>query len=181
MLFQCKTVNITATTSARECISLVLSHLELAREDEEKFQLWVKSPAEEAPYPLIGHELPFAIRMNCLRDLLQDCDIEQCGNIYNTDILNRCQFILRQERKPIPQTMADSPENAKKISKKAKKSPIRIHKVFKRSNSKGDVTDGSPQSAPSGVLFAQPLQKICDGSGTIPKPIMVSIIFKKML
>ncbi|MCL4127341.1 UNVERIFIED_CONTAM: hypothetical protein GTU68_001709, partial [Idotea baltica] len=169
----CKTVSISSTTTARECVSLVLDHLELSASDESKFQLWVKSPSEESPYPLIGHELPFAIRMNCLRDILQECDAEQCGNLYNTDIMGRCQFILRQERKPSPTGIIDSPDGGgKKVSKKAKKSPIRIHRVFKRSNSKGDVTDGTSHNTSGGVLFGQPLHKICDADGGPPKPIM---------
>ncbi|RXG72562.1 Rho GTPase-activating protein 20 [Armadillidium vulgare] len=110
--------------------------------------------------------------MNCLREILQECDAEQCGNIYNTDIMGRCQFILRQERKPSPTGIIEPHENGKKVSKKAKKSPIRIHKVFKRSNSKGDVTDSAAQINSGGILFGQPLQKICHADGGPPKPIM---------
>ncbi|KAK7072526.1 hypothetical protein SK128_025210 [Halocaridina rubra] len=162
-----KTVSISSTTTARECVSLTLEHLEMGSADASQFQLWVKTGMDDSPYPLIGHEYPFAIKMNCVRDLLQDCDAEQCNNLYNAELVTRCQFILRQARK----LSFESPEGVKKVSKKARKSPIRIHRVFKRSNSKGDSLDGTVNTC-AGVLYGQSLVKLVGHENILPKPVM---------
>nr|XP_045624946.1 uncharacterized protein LOC123774593 isoform X2 [Procambarus clarkii] len=162
-----KMVSISSTTTARECVALTLDHLEMGGADTSQFQLWVKTGLDDSPYPLIGHEYPFAIKLNCVRDLLQDCDAEQCNNLYNTELVTRCQFILRQARK----LSFESPEGVKKVSKKARKSPIRIHRVFKRSNSKGECLDGSVTSC-AGALYGQSLIKLVEPEHMLPKPVM---------
>ncbi|KAG0720623.1 Rho GTPase-activating protein 20 [Chionoecetes opilio] len=162
-----KTVSIGSTTTARDCVSLTLDHLEMGGADTSQFQLWVKTGMDDSPYPLIGHEFPYAIKMNCVRDLLQDCDAEQCNNLYNAELVTRCQFILRQARK----LSFGSPEGIKKVSKKARKSPIRIHRVFKRANSKGESLDGSLNSC-AGSLYGQSLVKLVEADNRLPKPVM---------
>jgi hypothetical protein len=65
----------------RDVIKLALSHLEMSgTADINSFRLWLKTggsastltstsiDSDSSPYPLIGHELPFAIKMYCLRD-----------------------------------------------------------------------------------------------------------------
>lgn len=100
---------------------MALSSLEMSNTaDANSFRLWLKtgSPSSSAdpdsssstPYPLIGHELPFAIKMNCLREYIsraasENADgnvensgldlLDHCNNIYNADPATRCQFILR--------------------------------------------------------------------------------------
>ncbi|XP_050733676.1 uncharacterized protein LOC127007108 isoform X2 [Eriocheir sinensis] len=162
-----KTVSIGSTTTAQECVALTLDHLEMGGADTSQFQLWVKTGMDDSPYPLIGHEFPYAIKMNCVRDLLQDCDAEQCNNLYNAELVTRCQFILRQARK----LSFGSPEGMKKVSKKARKSPIRIHRVFKRANSKGESLDGSVSSC-TGALYGQSLKKLVEADNMLPKPVM---------
>ncbi|KAK3893459.1 hypothetical protein Pcinc_002722 [Petrolisthes cinctipes] len=171
-----KTVSISSTTTAQECVALTLDHLEMGGADASQFQLWVKTSIDDSPYPLIGHEYPYAIKLNCVRDLLQDCDAEQCNNLYNAEMVTRCQFILRQARK----LAFESPEGVKKVSKKARKSPIRIHRVFKRSNSKGDSLDGSLNSC-AGALYGQSLVKLVEANNHLPKPVMemLSQLFMK--
>lgn len=163
-------MSIGSTTTAQECVSLTLDHLEMGGADASQFQLWVKTGMDDSPYPLIGHEFPYAIKMNCVRDLLQDCDAEQCNNLYNAELVTRCQFILRQARK----LSFGSPEGMKKVSKKARKSPIRIHRVFKRANSKGESLDGSVSSC-AGALYGQSLVKLVEADNMLPKPVMVRI------
>lgn len=140
--------------------------------DVTKFQLWVKSSQDDAPYPLIGHEFPFAIKQSCVTQTSpsqQDADV---NNVYSSADV-KCHFILRQERK-LGITGLTPVNGGKKVSKKARKSPIRIHKVFKRSNSKGDSLDGGAPSPP-GILFGHPLHKLFEANGSgLPKPIMVS-------
>ena len=85
--------------TVRDCIKLVLSHLEMPAADAGAFRLWVKTGAsDESPYPLFGHELPFAIKMNCIREFVNNddgFDLDHCNNIYSADPATRCQFILR--------------------------------------------------------------------------------------
>lgn len=64
--------------------------------DASNFQLWAKTARDESPYPLIGHERPFAIKLSCLRDSLSSedgFDLDHCNNIH--DPVARCHFILR--------------------------------------------------------------------------------------
>ena len=116
------------TETVRDVIKMALSHLEMSNTvDCNQFRLWLKtgsaSPplssidvSDSSPYPLIGHELPFAIKMNCLRDYISRTAAEgatendnaaaaaaangldmldHCNNIYSADPATRCQFILR--------------------------------------------------------------------------------------
>lgn len=79
--------------TAKGCIKAALAQLGL---DGGQFQLWVKTARDEAPYPLIGHERPFAIKLSCLRDGLaaeEGFDLDHCNNVH--DPLARCHFILR--------------------------------------------------------------------------------------
>lgn len=166
-------MTVSSNTNARECISLILDHLEMRDVDVTKFQLWAKTGSDDSIYPLIGHEFPFAIKYNCMRQTMQECETDQCNNMFNSADV-KCQFILRQERK-----LGDNgytPEHGgKKVSKKARKSPMRIHKVFKRSNSKGDSIDGNIP-APPGILFGHSLDKLFEShKNNVPKVITVSI------
>ncbi|XP_046638916.1 uncharacterized protein LOC124320213 isoform X4 [Daphnia pulicaria] len=130
-----KTLSVSPTETVRDVIKLALSHLEMSgTADINSFRLWLKTggsastltstsiDSDSSPYPLIGHELPFAIKMNCLRDYIGraavDNDnsihfesngnglttpidmLDHCNNIYNADPAARCQFILRSVQKP---------------------------------------------------------------------------------
>lgn len=117
---------MTPTETVRDVIKMALSHLEMSgTADVNSFRLWLRTggssaltgsaiDSDSSPYPLIGHELPFAIKMNCLRDyigraavesVLDNVDnanglptldiLDHCNNIYNADPAARCQFILR--------------------------------------------------------------------------------------
>jgi len=58
------------------------------------FQLWARTFPDEAPYPLIGHERPFAVKMSSLRHILsaeEGFDLEHC----NKSGHDPCHFILR--------------------------------------------------------------------------------------
>lgn len=95
-MLQCKTFSVGPEETARDCIKLALEHLEMRNLDHGHFQLWAKTARDEAPYPLIGHERPFAIKLSCLRDSLSSedgFDLDHCNNIH--DPVARCHFILR--------------------------------------------------------------------------------------
>ncbi|XP_069705214.1 uncharacterized protein [Periplaneta americana] len=178
----CKTFSVGPEETARTCIRLALEHLEMRGLDPDDFQLWAKTAREESPYPLIGHERPFAIKLSCLRDGLsteEGFDLDHCNNVHGPDPLAKCQFILRSKRKA--SDCSNSSIDSKKglgvvnSNKKARKSPMRIRQVFKRSISKGeDLTDspsGPSLPAAAGVLFGIPLNRLGDPD-IIPRPVM---------
>lgn len=153
----CKTFSVGPEETARDCIKLALEHLEMRGLDPAHFQLWAKTAREEAPYPLIGHERPFAIKLSCLREGLsseEGFDLDHCNNVH--DPLARCHFILRSTCKP-------SDSETKKSGKKSS-GRMRIGQVFRRSLSKDN----------SGCLFGLPLAKICEGDN-LPRPVMAML------
>ncbi|XP_054265488.1 rho GTPase-activating protein 20-like isoform X2 [Macrosteles quadrilineatus] len=150
----CKTFSVGPDETARDCIRLALEHLEMRGLDASQFQLWAKTAREESPYPLVGHERPFAIKLSCLRDGLsseEGFDLDHCNNLH--DPLARCHFILRS-------TAKSCDGEVKKSCKKAG-GRMRIGHVFRRSLSKES----------SGCLFGLPLTKICEGD-SLPRPVM---------
>ncbi|KAK6627872.1 hypothetical protein RUM44_010352 [Polyplax serrata] len=169
-----KTFSIGPHDTATRCIALALDHLEMRGLNAAEFQLWAKTSREEAPYPLIGHERPFSIKLSCLREGLsteEGFDLDHCNNVHGPDALTRCQFILRNTRRT-----AECPNSeGKKDRKKNRKSPMRIRHVFRRSVNKEDCVDHFP-----GVLFGQPLSKVTDGD--LPPPPVMSMfqqVFQK--
>ncbi|XP_073993009.1 rho GTPase-activating protein 20-like isoform X3 [Rhodnius prolixus] len=159
----CKTFSVGPEETARSCIAVALDHLELGR-DPGQYQLWAKTARDEAPYPLLGHERPFAIKLSCLRDSLsaeEGFDLDHCNNVH--DPLARCHFILR--------SVCKTPESEKKCQKKANGGRMRIGQVFRRSVSKENAT---------GCLFGLPLSRICQGD-QLPRPVMsmLQLVFTK--
>lgn len=95
-VLQCKTFAIGPDESARDCVKIALDHLEMRDADPSQYQLWAKTPREEPPYPLFGHEKPYSVKLSCLRDGIsaeEGFDLDHCNNVH--DPLARCHFILR--------------------------------------------------------------------------------------
>ncbi|XP_032669575.1 uncharacterized protein LOC116843329 isoform X1 [Odontomachus brunneus] len=85
-----KSIMVGSEMTAAACLNLAMPLLDL----QGHFQLWAKTAADEAPYPLIGHERPFAVKMSSLRHILsaeEGFDLEHC----NKSVHNTCHFILR--------------------------------------------------------------------------------------
>ena len=60
------------------------------------YQLWVKTKAEEAPYPLIGHEVPLVIKLHWTRQAFNSRNGERGGKSFDEYKAGyRCSFILR--------------------------------------------------------------------------------------
>ena len=68
--------------------------------------------------------------------------------------------------------LSPSPDSAKK-KKLSKKSPIRIHNVFRRTNSRPDSVDAPFSVCGAPMLFGQPLSTLCQND-TLPPPVLVS-------
>lgn len=98
-VLQCKTLCVRPSDTVQRCIQQALEHLEMQALDPRQFQLWAKTPGDDAPYPLVGHERPFAIRMSCIRESMnqeEGFDLDHCNNMYEPlNPRQRCQFILR--------------------------------------------------------------------------------------
>lgn len=82
---------------------LIIFNSLMQSKDVGSYQLWVKTDRESAPYPLIGHESPLAIKMNCLHSTLavagEDAfDFDFGRNIQVTCPVLKCYFILRSVR-----------------------------------------------------------------------------------
>lgn len=87
-----KTFSVGPHDTASRCIAMALQHLEMRGRDPAGFQLWAKTSGDEAPYPLIGHERPFAIKLSCLRQGLsteEGFDLDHCNNLHGPDPYTR--------------------------------------------------------------------------------------------
>ncbi|XP_015605537.1 rho GTPase-activating protein 20 isoform X4 [Cephus cinctus] len=86
----CKTIVVGPEMTAAACVNLATRLLDL----QGPFQLWARTSSEEAPYPLIGHERPFAIKLSNLRHTIsaeEGFDLEHC----NKSGHDNCHFVLR--------------------------------------------------------------------------------------
>ncbi|XP_006775313.2 PREDICTED: rho GTPase-activating protein 20, partial [Myotis davidii] len=102
-----KTITITNSDTANEVINMSLSMLGITGSDRD-YQLWVNSGKEEAPYPLIGHEYPYGIKMSHLRDtalLTQESkDSTNPSSLQEPFLMEQlpremqCQFTLKPSR-----------------------------------------------------------------------------------
>ncbi len=101
LLFQMKSIYVASNDTARDCIRLALKALDVTESsDSSEFQLWVRTRADEAPYPLIGHEIPLIIKLHWTR-MAFNSRSQKSYDEYKAGC--RCSFILRYRRdKSIP-------------------------------------------------------------------------------
>ncbi|XP_077977754.1 uncharacterized protein LOC144433321 [Glandiceps talaboti] len=163
-----RSIPVCNSDDANEVIRLCLEQFKINDYQTNDFQLWVQSRKEDTLYPLIGHEIPFAIQINHLRDMYQNDEgvLDLDSSMDNYPSGSQCQFVLRLKRKSNRMNLDVS--GAHKPFKKAKRSSL-INFKFKRSTSKsGDSVDGSTSSP---RLFGLPLQQLfVDGN----LPIIIS-------
>ncbi|XP_031778904.1 rho GTPase-activating protein 20 isoform X2 [Nasonia vitripennis] len=149
----CKKVSVSAETTAAACVNLSRRLLDLQLQPG-PLQLWARTCLEEAPYPLIGHERPFAIKLSNLRHKLsleEGFDLEHC----NKSGHDTCHFILRPTHKS-PRTAAAAATATAKKNKSSK-----ISGLLRRSLS----------LSPS--VFGVNLSRL-DENG-LPKPVLVML------
>ncbi len=125
---------------------------------------------DEAPYPLIGHEIPLTIKLNWTRQVFNSRGNVGTGGTYDEyKSGGRCTFILRKVGQ-MPALSTATPTSQKTRLKKVKSS-IKLQNVFRRT-SKSDVKDeveakkkrsSSLISSPTkpGRLFGRPLADVC--------------------
>lgn len=167
------TLKISNRQTAKDCIKLLLEQLN--QNGINDYQLWIKSRKDDAPYPLIGHEFPFCIKMSFIRTLLQRSELD-LNNFNNISTDTKCTFILRKKSQ---KAITYPNSHALKKQKKQRRTTL-ISWPFKRNNTKQDSVDSGNSSPPPGNLFGQELNKLCM-NGIIPNPIMAILtqLFQK--
>lgn len=158
-----ETIGITNTHTTKDCIFLVAQKLGGVFNPEE-FQLWVKTGKDEAPYPLIGHEYPYCIKMNFVRELLQSSSLD-ISTLSDAITGYKCSFILRRNyHKYSLSTEVGKPKKPRR--------PTLINWPFKKQpSSKQSSTDSGSMSPVVGNLFGQDLGKVSP-NGVLPKPVL---------
>ncbi|XP_072144857.1 uncharacterized protein [Dermacentor andersoni] len=157
-----ETIRVANTHTTKDCIYLVTHKLDSASNPDD-FQLWVKTGKDEAPYPLIGHEFPYCIKMNFVRELLQSSNLDLSTL---SDVITgcKCAFILRRNYHKFTLSDAEKPKKPRR--------PTLINWPFKKQpSSKQSSTDSGSVSPVVGSLFGQDLSKVSP-NGSLPKPVM---------
>ncbi|XP_021526790.2 rho GTPase-activating protein 20 isoform X1 [Aotus nancymaae] len=175
-----KTITVMNSDTANEVINMALPMLGITG-SERDYQLWVNSGKEEAPYPLIGHEYPYGIKMSHLRDtaLLTpgSKDSTTPFNLQEPFLMEQlpremqCQFILKPSRLAAAQQLSDSGHKTFKRRRSI------INWAFWRGSSTHlDNLPTSPTSPMPGELFGISLPNICENDN-LPKPVLDMLFF----
>ncbi|XP_074160412.1 rho GTPase-activating protein 20 [Sminthopsis crassicaudata] len=170
-----KTITITNSDTVNKVIIMALPMLGINGFAKD-YQLWVNSGREEAPYPLIGHEYPYGIKMSHLRDTSflmlgsksspSPLDLQESFLMEQLPREMQCQFILKPSRLAECQPLTVS---GQKIFKRRRSI---INWAFWRGSSTHlDNTSLSPTSPIPGQLFGVSLSEICENDN-LPKPIL---------
>ncbi|XP_038617595.1 rho GTPase-activating protein 20 [Tachyglossus aculeatus] len=173
-----KTITITNTDTANEVIAMALQLLGI-NGSERDYQLWVSSAKEEAPYPLIGHESPYGIKMSHVRDavlLIQGSKGSASSLDFQEESLLaeqlsrdlRCQFTLKPSRPALSQ-----PLTGQKPSFRRRRSVLNW--AFWR-DPQMDNPPGSPTDPGPGKLFGVSLEDVCEDDN-LPKPVLEMLSF----
>ncbi|XP_006833873.1 PREDICTED: rho GTPase-activating protein 20 [Chrysochloris asiatica] len=175
-----KTITVMNSDTANEVIHMSLPMLGITG-SERDYQLWVNSGKEEAPYPLIGHEYPYGIKMSHLRDtvlLTQGSkDSSTPSSLQESFLMEQlpremqCQFILKPSRLATAQQLSDSGQKTFKRRRSI------INWAFWRGSSTHlDNLPLSPTSPMLGQLFGVSLPNICENDN-LPKPVLDMLFF----
>lgn len=175
-----KTITVMNSDTASEVINMSLQMLGITG-SERDYQLWVNSGKEAAPYPLIGHEYPYGIKMSHLRDTAlltqgsrDSASPSQLQEPFLMEQLPRemqCQFILKPTRLATAQQLSDSSQKTFKRRRSI------INWAFWRGSSTHlDNLPMSPTSPMPGQLFGVSLPDLCENDN-LPKPILDMLSF----
>ncbi|KAI6053619.1 rho GTPase-activating protein 20 isoform X1 [Marmota monax] len=175
-----KTITVMNSDTASEVINMSLSMLGITG-SERDYQLWVNSGKEAAPYPLIGHEYPYGIKMSHLRDTILlaqgSKDSASPANLQEPFLMEQlpremqCQFILKPSRLAVAHQLSDSGQKTFKRRRSI------IHWAFWRGSSTHlDNLPTSPTSPMSGQLFGVSLPDVCENDN-LPKPVLDMLFF----
>ncbi|XP_053912500.1 rho GTPase-activating protein 20 isoform X1 [Cuculus canorus] len=177
-----KTLSVTNGDTANDVILMALQQLGV-NGSEKDYKLWVISGREDAPYPLIGHEYPFGIKMSHIRDAMPHgskhcaCPRQLQGSFLTEQLPQelQCQFVLKPSRLAVCQQLNDLGQ------KSCKRKRSIINWAFWRGP--GTHLDNAPLSSTSaapGKLFGLLLTAICEDDN-LPKPLldMLSLLYQE--
>ncbi|XP_062949341.1 rho GTPase-activating protein 20-like [Cynocephalus volans] len=175
-----KTITVMNSDTANEVINMSLTMLRITG-SERDYQLWVNSGKEAAPYPLIGHEYPYGIKMSHLRDsalLTQGSkDSTTSFNFQEPFLMEqlpqemRCQFILKRSCLAMAQQLSDSNQKTFK-----RRRSILNWAFWQGSSTHQHNLPISPTSPVPGQLFGVSLPNICENDN-LPKPVLDMLYF----
>ncbi|XP_051938330.1 rho GTPase-activating protein 20 [Hippocampus zosterae] len=179
-----KTLAVNNTDNTNEVISMALMQFGIAGHVKDH-RLWVSSSKDEPPYPLIGHEFPFSIKMSHVRDggsgrgdPSNPCE---CPEVQLLDRClppdTQCHFILRPSK--VTHSTDALADTAQPKSFKRKRSLINWP-FWRGSSSQLDATSPLSPTSPcptSGHLFGRPLASVCSANSGLPKPVMDMLVF----
>ncbi|KAK7169134.1 hypothetical protein R3I93_005206 [Phoxinus phoxinus] len=161
-----KTLLISNTDCTSDVISTALQQFGLSGGIKD-YKLWVCSKQDDTPYPLIGHEFPYSIKMSHIRLLQQDAVTSSYSQMALVPIDAHCQFFLRPSRSQIKNTLTEQKSSRRRMSL--------ISWAFKRGSSiERAVQSESPVhtiTPASGHLFGRPLSDVIIDN-TLPSPIV---------
>nr|XP_033805685.1 rho GTPase-activating protein 20 isoform X2 [Geotrypetes seraphini] len=152
---------------------------------EKDFQLWVTSGKDDAPYPLIGHEHPFGIKMSHIRDAVSRsqvskdsvCSLDLQGPLLMEQLprQQQCQFILKPSRLAMDQHLTELSQKPFK-----RKRSIINWAFWRGSGTQLDNVPLSPTSPTPGKLFGLSLAAVCENEN-LPKPVldMLSLLYQE--
>ncbi|KAK6322213.1 hypothetical protein J4Q44_G00070050 [Coregonus suidteri] len=165
------TVNVDNKDDIDKVIRILTQQLRLTGRPTD-YRLWVVSGREEAPYPLIGHEHPFSIILNSLRETdrkalaVTNNILTVDGSLYLDHLLKDASgpcFILRLKAEGGGHGRADSTQKHIKRKRSLIDWALRRH---------GSQAGGYPESPTTPhKLFGLSLSSICR-HGNLPRPIM---------
>ncbi|KAK5890014.1 hypothetical protein CesoFtcFv8_013585 [Champsocephalus esox] len=182
-----KTLAVSHNDSTSDVIRMALLQFGISG-CEKDHRLWVSSSKDDPPYPLIGHEFPFSIKMSHIRDGTSSVGgagrdpstpTDSPGVLLLDQCLppdTQCQFILKHSKVTPGQTSLLEPGQQKSF--KRKRSLINWP-FWRGSNTQLDGLPLSPTSlSPTqGRLFGRPLSSVCSPDHGLPKPVMDMLVF----
>ncbi|XP_053397024.1 uncharacterized protein LOC123551571 isoform X3 [Mercenaria mercenaria] len=167
-------VEVESVTDVLSIIKSCLEQLNISETEVKEYQLWVRLGPDEAPYPLCGHELPYAIKLNQIRDFgkrtednLTELEIERI--IKEMQANNRkYEFFLKHKKSQKRHSLDET--STSKQSKGKRKSPL--INIFRRNRD-----DKKPQ----GKLFGHKLADVTSAENLIAKPVkeLLTILFRE--
>ncbi|KAM4796103.1 rho GTPase-activating protein 20 [Rhinophrynus dorsalis] len=179
-----KTLAVTNDDTVSDVIKMAVQQFGIEGSDTD-YQLWVTSGKDDAPYPLIGHEYPFGIKMSHIRDALpqiqgtkdSSCPLTIEGPFQMEQLPRemQCQFILKPSRLALCHQLADSSQKPFK-----RKRSIINWTFWRGSNTQLDTIPLSPTSSAPGKLFGLSLSVICENDN-LPRPVMdmLSVLYQE--
>ncbi|XP_051260346.1 rho GTPase-activating protein 20 [Dicentrarchus labrax] len=186
-----KTLAVSNTDSTIDVIRMALLQFGISGCVKDH-RLWVNSSKDDPPYPLIGHEFPFSIKMSHIRDggssggglgggaWRDPTSPTDCPGVLLLDQClppdTQCQFILKPNK--VTPGLVPLIEPGQQKSFKRKRSLINWP-FWKGSNTQLDSLPLSPTSlSPTqGRLFGRPLSSVCSPDHGLPKPVMDMLVF----